>query len=250
MPLANFSSILELRKHQTQTQIYTILGDLLNFGLAAEVLAAPSPELKKEARLRLASHLILEVLLPQVNLTAAAWINWLSLLASRVGAETSLADLSSPGGLSAGQAHECLKILEATGLVYRLFRHPPQLAAAQDRSFTVYFADNGLWLAAGAGLEQPGAALFNPQPRQQWANFVFAERMKKQAQQQSAPSRGCWHTPEGFHLDYLEQQGPEVSGYSFGFEAAMLPSIQAFNARFPGAFFMTVTIKNFWGFVA
>jgi predicted AAA+ superfamily ATPase len=235
MSLINFTSILELRKSQTQNQIYTHLADMLRYGLAPEVLAAPTQELKKEALLRLANHCFLEKVYSQVSLPFASFAALLKLLAGLVGEETSLEILAEQANLGAEKIGTCLDALEAAGLVYRLLGYPPDLHEASRGKFILYFSDNGLCNVALAEFGQSQAHLEGRRP---WAHFVLSERIPF-----------YWHTREGFRLDYLEASGDEISGTNFVFEVDMLSSIQAFNQRYPGAFFMTVTLKNMWGFV-
>jgi predicted AAA+ superfamily ATPase len=246
MSKINFTSILELRKSQTQNQIYTHLADMLRYGLAPEVLAAPTQELKKEALLRLANHCFLEKVYSQVSLPFASFAALLKLLAGLVGEETSLEILAEQANLGAEKIGTCLDALEAAGLVYRLLGYPPDLHEASRGKFILYFSDNGL---CNVALAEFGESQAHLEGRRPWANFVLSERMKKRAAHPMQSLPFYWHTREGFRLDYLEASGDEISGTNFGFEVDMLSSIQAFNQRYPGAFFMTVTLKNMWGFV-
>lgn len=166
----------------------------------------------------------------------------LKLLAYQVGAQVSLAELSTQLQMSKNTVDAYVDLLEQSFVIFRLKGFSRNLRKEMSKQDKIYFWDVGV---RNALLED----LRFPQQRNDlgalWENFVVAERMKYLRYNYGFGSLYFWRTHTGAELDLVEERDGQLIGYECKWSKTSAKPPRSFLETYPQATFATITAKNF-----
>lgn len=149
-------------------------------------------------------------LLKVSNITA--FDKFVHLLALRVGSEFNATALSREVGVSSVTINEWLTILETSYIAFRLQPYYNNPNKRLTKTPKVYFHDTGL-LCYLLNIETKQHLDFHPNRGQVFENYVVAEMMKQEANQNRRNRLFYYREVQGLEVDILRLRGSEILLY-------------------------------------
>jgi len=241
-------SINELLQKEDKITIRANLEYILRFGLYPEVYGKPDEEAKEELNQIASNYLYRDVLQFEQLKRPALLQNLLTALSLQIGQEVSFNELSRLLGETVPTIQRYIELLEKSFVIFRLRSFSRNLRKEIGKGQKIYFYDLGIRNALIRN--------FNPvQIRNDigglWENFCIVERMKSNMVNRRFVNAYFWRTYDQKEIDYIEEEGGEISAFEFKYSNNKQPGLPAeFGNAYPGASFMCVNNENFWAFIA
>ena len=241
-------SINELLQKEDKITIRANLEYILRFGLYPEVYGKPDEEAKEELNQIASNYLYRDVLQFEQLKRPALLQNLLTALSLQIGQEVSFNELSRLLGETVPTIQRYIELLEKSFVIFRLRSFSRNLRKEIGKGQKIYFYDLGIRNALIRN--------FNPvQIRNDigglWENFCIVERMKSNMVNRRFVNAYFWRTYDQKEIDYIEEEGGEISAFEFKYSNNKQPGLPAeFGISYPGASFMSVNNENFWAFIA
>ncbi len=232
-------SVGELLTQRTSLEMQRSLDYHLRFGMYPGVLASDQPaedlfEITK-------SYLYKDLLEFQTVKNPDILRKLLQALALQIGSEVSLNELGTLLGLDKVTVARYLALLEQGYVIFHLSPFSRNLRKELGKQRKVYFYDLGVRNALINN--------FNPLELRQdvgglWENFFISERIKFVHNQRKHPNLYFWRTYDGKEIDYLEEDGGQLTGFEckWGKETWRAPAI--FTETYPNSSVSLVNQSN------
>ena len=238
-------SLTELGQMYSPVEVRRLVERCLIFGLYPEVINAP--ETAAAALREIAgSYLYKDVLAFQQIRNAEALERLVQSVALQIGNEVSYNELAQRVGVDKKTIASYLRILEQAFIIFRLGSFSRNLRNELKRSRKIYFLDTGIRNAVINNLNPPE---LRGDVGGLWENFVIAERMKRNHDQQLFPSSYFWRSHQGQEIDYLEELNGELRGYEIKWREKRMKVPAAFSAAYPDCPVTLINRENLAGFV-
>jgi hypothetical protein len=238
-------SLTELGQLYSPLEVGRIAERCMIFGLYPEVINAPETAetaLREIAR----SYLYKDVLAFHQIRNAEALERLLQSVALQIGSEVSYNALAQQVGVDKKTIASYLRILEQAFIIFRLGSFSRNLRNELKRSRKIYFLDTGIRNAVINNLNPPE---LRGDVGGLWENFVIAERVKRNHDQQLFPSTFFWRSHQGQEIDYLEELNGELRGYEIKWREKRMKVPAAFSAAYPDCPVTLINRENVAGFV-
>ena len=238
-------SLTELGQMYSPVEVRRLVEHCLIFGFYPEVINAPetaAAALREIAR----SYLYKDVLAFQQIRNAEALERLVQSVALQIGNEVSYNELAQQVGVDKKTIASYLRILEQAFIIFRLGSFSRNLRNELKRSRKIYFLDTGIRNAVINNLNPPE---LRGDVGGLWENFVIAERMKRNHDQQLFPSSYFWRSHQGQEIDYLEELNGELRGYEIKWREKRMKVPAAFSAAYPDCPVTLINRENLAGFV-
>lgn len=235
----------ELLVVQTRLELQRLLEHRLRYGMYPGVVFGDDPA--AEVIEIATSYLYRDVLEYQAVKSSDLLRRLLQALALQVGGEVSFNELARLLGLDKATVARYVGLLEQAYIIFHLPPFSRNLRKELGKLRKVYFYDLGV---RNALLNN-----FNPlQLRQDvgalWENFFISERIKYNHNRHWPVNTYFWRTYDGAELDYLEEEGGQLTGFECKWGAARWRAPAAFTQTYPGSQLQPVTPANYLEFLA
>jgi predicted AAA+ superfamily ATPase len=222
-------SLTELGQIYSPLEVRRIVERCMIFGLYPEIINAPEAAgtaLREIAR----SYLYKDILTFQQIRNAEALERLVQSVALQIGNEVSYNELAQQVGVDKKTIESYLRILEQSFIIFRLGSFSRNLRNELKKSRKIYFVDTGIRNAVINNL--------NPTDLRNdvgglWENFVIAERMKRNHNQQLFPNTYFWRSHQKQEIDYLEELNGELRGYEIKWRENRMKVPAGFSAAYP-----------------
>src|SRR3989338_1923793 len=203
---------LSLREARTVSEMTPkLLDELMIFGSYPAVVAAPSPERKREEIKNIATnYLYKDVFTFEAIRNPKAFEDLLTHLAYRLGNTISTNDLSKELGITQVTVEKYIRLLEQSFVIKRVYSFARNYANELKKSYKVYFLDLGVRNALVGGLEG-GAS--DPERGLLFESFFFTELLKYDTGEPFPPKTYFWRTRDKKEIDFIRVDGRSLHAY-------------------------------------
>lgn len=170
-------------------------------------------------------------------------VRLLKALAFQIGSQVSYNEVAQLVGLDSKTVERYVDILEKSYIIFRLGTFSRNLRNELKSSRKIYFWDLGIRnLLIGDLSQMENRTDAGPL----WENFVIAERLKRNAYNNSIANHWFWRTQQQKEIDYLEEEGGKLNAYEFKWndkkKNVRVP--ESFAKAYPSASFHVITPHN------
>ena len=238
MELADNSGNMTLRQR---------LDELLIYGSYPEILTTAGFADKAELLIELRDDYLFKDILAFDQIRNARKLHdLLTMLALQVGREVSVSELGGALGMSRPTVERYLDLLEKTFVIRKLTGFSRNLRKEVSKTCRYYFYDNGILNAVINNFNLPGlrndiGAL--------WENFLFVERLKKQAYCRIHANNYFWRTYDQQEIDLVEERDGNLFGYEFKYSSKKPKPPTAWRNAYENAEYKVISPENFLEFV-
>lgn len=239
---------LELLDKYTRYELQERLDDFLIFGSYPAVLMAETREEKIRILTELVdSYLLKDVLSLEKIKKSVVLFNLVKLLAFQIGQLVSLNELSSNLGVDIKTVARYLDLLEKSFVICKLGGFSKNLRREVSNKYKYYFLDLGI---RNAVIAQFNAIEMRNDIGQLWENFIFIERLKKNAYTGFYGSRYYWRTYQGQEIDFVEEIENTLTGFETKWSRTKQVSVPSeWKKNYPQASFNIITPDNYLDFI-
>ena len=175
-------------------------------------------------------------------------VDLLRLLAFQIGHDVSVAELAANLSLNRLTVDKYLGLLEKVFVIFRVGGFSRNLRKEISKNDRYYFYDNGVrnsLIQNFNGLSQRNDV------GQLWENFLMVERRKANQNAGRMVNAYFWRTYDQKEIDYIEEQGGQIRGYEFKWQADALRkgTKREFLAAYPDAELSVIHSENFEAFI-
>jgi predicted AAA+ superfamily ATPase len=238
---------LELSKLYNAFELKENLERYLVYGAYPEVLTAEGVEEKRRILSEIAgSYLLKDILEMDRVKNSKTILDLLRLLAFQVGNEVSLSELAAQIGRDYKTVARYLDLLEKAFVIFCLRGFSRNLRKEIYKKSKYYFYDTGIRNAVISN--------FNPLELRDdtgclWENFLFMERLKKQAYLNIYSNNYFWRTWDQQEIDLVEEREGKLFGYEFKWGGRSRRPPKEWLKTYPNATFDTITRDNYLPFI-
>jgi len=175
-----------------------------------------------------------------------ALLDLLRLLAFQVGKEVSLNELGTQLGIDYKTVGRYIDLLEKSFVIYSLRGYSRNLRKAISKKSKYYYYDNGIRNAVIANFNR---LELRDDVGRLWENFLFMERLKKQAYHGIQANNYFWRTWSGNEIDLVEEREGKLFGYELKWGDRMLKAPREWAGTYPEAQFAVVNRESYLEFV-
>ena len=189
------------------------LEDLLIYGSYPEVVTLKNRSDKENRITEIKnSYLIKDILEFQLLKRSQVVMDLLKLIAFQIGNQVSTTELGKQLGLDNKTVQRYLDLLEKSFVLVPLHGFSRNLRKEVSKMKMYYFMDLGIRNAVIAN--------FNPlnlrnDVGQMWENFLFIERIKRNAYMSYRPNYYYWRTYDQKEINLIEESGGRLRGFEF-----------------------------------
>jgi len=241
-------SQLELNKDLNKFDLNENLENYLIFGSYPEILLANSKDEKMNRLNELVGSYLLKDILSHEKLKGAnVLFNLLKLLAFQIGQLVSLNELATQLKINVRTVERYIDLLQKSFVLYKLQGFSRNLRKEITSKYKYYFYDNGIRNAIisqfqDLNLRNDIGALFE--------NFVFIERLKKQAYKNFYGQYYFWRTYNGEEIDLIENNNNKLSCYEFKYSYKKhLKAPKEWVKNYPDSNFKLIHKENYLDFI-
>lgn len=238
-------SLIELRQIYSPLEIKRIVERCMVFGLYPEIVNSPDAAgtaLREIAR----SCLYKDILTFHQIRNAEALERLVQSVALQAGSEVSFNELAQQVGVDKKTVESYLRILEQSFIIFRLGSFSRNLRNELKKSRKIYFVDTGVRNAVINNLNPPE---LRSDIGGLWKNFVVAERMKRNHNEQIFPNTYFWRSHQRQEIDYLEELNGEMHGYEIKWHGSRIKVPAGFMAAYPDCPVTLINRENVTAFV-
>jgi len=188
-----------------------LLDEIMIFGSYPAVVAASTPERKREEIKNIATnYLYKDVFTFEAIRNPKAFEDLLTHLAYRIGNTISTNDLSKELGITQVTVEKYIRLLEQSFVIKRVYSFARNYANELKKSYKVYFVDLGVRNALAGGLEG-GAS--DPERGMLFESFFFTELLKADTREPFPPKTYFWRTRTKKEIDFIRVAGRSLHAY-------------------------------------
>lgn len=237
---------LFLRETGTEPmELNRLLGTRIVFGLYPEVVREPT-EAKEILRGLYRNYLYKDALEFQGLRNPELIEKLLAALALQIGQEVSLTELGNLLGVDQKTVAIYIRLLE---LAFVIFRLPPlsrNLRKEISKSRKIYFWDTGV---RNAVINNFNPLNLRGDAGELWENFLVAERAKRNILLGLSPNTYFWRTWTKQEVDYVEEEGGQLSGYEIKWGNKKARPPKTWNETYPQSGWQIIDRSNFLDFL-
>lgn len=240
-------SFLELRQLMNPAELNESLEERLVFGSYPEIFSYSSDRQKEEYLHNISDAYLYRDLIEYGDLKNSSKIrDLLKLLAFQIGNEVSMTELGSQLGMGKETVVKYIDLLEKSFIVYRLKGFNRNLRKEVTKMDKIYFRDLGIRNVLIDNLKSiPNRDDFG----RLWENFLMNERLKYMHYSGILFSPYFWRIYTGAELDYIEDQGGQLSGYEFKVRSKGKKAPASFVSTYPNSQYREISRGNYLDFI-
>jgi hypothetical protein len=202
---------LELQKTEARHETEANLSERLIFGSYPEIVTAGDIEKKREILDGIVDNYLYSDLMTFDEIKKSQKIiNVLKHIAFQIGQEVSLQEVANAVDLNVRTVEKYLDLLEKVFVIKRVYGFSRNLRKEITKTSRFYFYDNGV---RNAIIRNFNDLETRDDVGQLWENYVFMERMKKQAYQHIFANNYFWRTYSQNEIDLVEEREGKLFGY-------------------------------------
>jgi hypothetical protein len=238
----------ELKENALQTK--QNLEDRLIYGSYPELWHYDKLEDRKRYLLDLVNaYLLKDILVLDGIRNASVIFNLLKLVAYQIGKEVSYNELGTLLGISKNTVEKYLNLLTQVFVLIKVPAYSNNLRKEISKSQHWYFVDNGIRNAVIQDFT-PMALRKGNDVGMLWENYLFMERIKRNAYSKDVKSYYFWRTYDQQEIDFIEVKNKTINAFEFKYSATKIPKKPvAFEKGYPTASFEVVNDKNYLDFI-
>lgn len=240
-------SQIELNNLYGGYELKNKLEEYLIYGAYPEAAAASSIDEKRMVLSEIAnSYLLKDILQLDKVKNSKILLDLLRLLAFQIGGEVSLNELARQLGLDRKTVARYLDLFEKSFVIYNLRGFSRNLRKEITKKSKYYFYDNGI---RNAIISNFNSLELRDDTGKLWENFLFSERLKKQAYQSIYSNNYFWRTWDQKEIDFIEEREGKLFGYEFKWNKNAVKIPQEWLETYSNAEFQVVNKENYLEFV-
>lgn len=241
-------SFQEIARNSTSYEAGRRLEDLLIYGSYPEVSISKSKSEKENRITEIKnSYLIKDILEFQLLKRSQVVMDLLKLLAFQVGNQVSTVELGKQLGLDYKTVQRYLDLLEKSFVLVSLGGFSRNLRKEVSKMNMYYFMDLGIRNAVIANFNSPD---MRNDVDQLWENFLFIERIKRNAFAGHTANYYYWRTYDQKEIDLIEERGGQLLGFEFKWNPLKKPKApKAWIDTYDNASYEVITKDNYREFV-
>jgi uncharacterized protein len=223
------------------------LDNLLVYGGYPDVIKSKSFKEKVDILTQIRDSYLYKDILELENIRNSKKIyDLLRLLAFQIGQEVSIQELGTQLGMSRALVERYLDLLEKSFVLINLRGYSRNLRKEVNKMSRYYFYDNGV---RNAVIGNFSAVKERDDLGQLWENFLFIERLKKQAYGGQHSNNYFWRTWDQQEIDLVEERDGKLFGFEFKYSSTKARVPKTFVKTYPGSSFKLINRHNFLEFV-
>ncbi len=240
-------SLLELNRQWGGMYCEESLEAMMIYGTYPEVLAQTSASAKADYLMELRDSALYKDILELDSIRNAKKISdLLRLIAFQVGREVSCRELATQLGMSAKTVERYLDLLEKAFVLIQVRGFSRNLRKEISKTARYFFLDNGILNALIGN--------FNALPLRNdvgalWENFLFVERLKRNAYLSHHAHFHFWRTYDQQEIDLIEEEAGTLSAFEFKYRASKNKKPTAWAAAYPQASYDVISRNNYLPFL-
>mgnify|MGYP001580070273 FL=1 len=240
---------LERKHHWNDFELASTLEDRLVWGSYPETFSLAGEERMSYLRTLASDYLYKDILALQDVRHANKIRDLLKLLAFQIGNQVSLSELASSLEMSKETVARYIDLLEKTFVLFRLAGFSRNLRKEITKTQKYYFYDVGL---RNSVIDNFKSLTDRADTGVLWKNFLFMERVKRNAYHKAHVSPYFWRTYTGAEIDYVEEEEGSLRGYEFKWgDRPKRPSApRAWVSAYPDAAYNVINRENYLDFIA
>lgn len=217
--------------------------ELMIFGSYPAVVAAPTPEAKREEIKNIATnYLYKDVFTFEAIRNPKAFEDLLTHLAFRLGSTVSTNDLSKELGITQVTVEKYIRLLEQSFVIKRVYSFARNYANELKKSYKVYFLDLGVRNALVGGLD---GGMGDPARGLMFESFFFTELLKCDTREPFPPKTYFWRTRDKKEIDFIRVDGKLLHAYECKLTKNSTNNLSTFLKHYPEAVMRVVTPDDF-----
>lgn len=238
----------ELKENGLETKQH--LEDRLVYGSYPELWHYEKLEDKKRYLLELVNaYLLKDILILDGIRSPSVLINLLKMIAYQIGKEVSYNELGTALGISKNTVEKYLNLLTQVFVLIKVPAYSNNLRKEISKSQRWYFVDNGIRNAVIQDFT-PMALRKGNETGMLWENYLFMERVKRNAYNKESKSYFFWRTYDQQEIDLIEVKNKTIAAFEFKYSAGKMPKKPvAFEKGYPKASFEVINDKNYLDFI-
>lgn len=233
-------SVRELLSRQTPLEFNRTLEYHLRYGFYPGVIHSDQPS--ESLRELTSSYLYKDVLEYQTVKNSDMLRRLLQALALQVGSEVSYVELGTLVGIDKTTVMRYLTLLEQAYIIYQLPSYSRNLRKELAKRRKIYFYDLGI---RNTLINNLNPLELRMDVGALWENFFISERVKSINSQRRYPNQFFWRTYDGAEIDYLEEEGGQLTVFECKWSAEKWRLPAAFASAYPGSQAHLVNRSNF-----
>lgn len=238
---------IELLKMYNLHELKSKLEEYLIYGAYPEVITAKNKKDKIKTINEITnSYLLKDVLELDKIKNSKTLLDLLRLIAFQVGNEVSLSEIGQQLGIDYKTVARYLDILEKAFVLFNLRGFSRNLRKEVTKKSKYYFYDNGVRNALIANFN---SIEMRDDIGKLWENFLFTERLKKQAYKNIYSNNYFWRTWDQKEIDMVEEHEGKLFGYEFKWAEKRVKPPAEWLKTYPNAEFHVVNRENYLDFV-
>ncbi len=240
-------SVRELLQQEDKITLKANLDRILRFGLYPEVYGRTDEDAKEELVQIASNYLYRDVLQFEQIKRPALLQNLLSALALQIGQEVSINELSRLLGETVPTLQRYIELLEKSFVIFRLRSFSRNLRKEIGKGQKIYFYDLGI---RNALIRNFNTMQLRQDTGGLWENFCIVERMKYNMVNRRFVNSYFWRTYDQKEIDYIEEEGGNISAFEFKYSSSKQPGLPAeFAVSYPNSSYKHINSENFWSFL-
>ncbi len=242
-------SQIELQQNNTPFELREQLEQRLVFGSYPEIITASSNQKRIQILHEITNSYLMKDILELERVKGSAVLyDLLRLLAFQVGSEVSHSELGASVGLDKKTVARYLDLFEKTFVIYNLRGFSRNLRKEVTKKGKYYFYDIGV---RNALISNFNSLALRNDVGGLWENFLFMERIKKQAYTLTYSNNYFWRTWDQMEIDFIEERDGKLYGYEFKWRnTKKTKGVQTFLSTYPEASVEVITPENYLSFVS
>jgi len=236
----------EMVRHHGETEERRLLEHRLIYGFYPDVVLNPGDEAALLSQLA-DSYLYKDILTWERIQKPDRLERLVQAIAFQLGQQVSYAELGRMSGLDQATVERYISLLEKSFILFRLGALSRNLRSELKKSRKIYFYDNGIRNAILHNFNPPA---LRSDTGALWENFLICERLKCLSARGIQVSRYFWRTQAPQEIDYLEEQGGQLTAWEFKWNPkAKAKFSKTFTRAYPDCVTAVVTPDNFESFL-
>ena len=239
---------MEFTKQEDYKETISKLEERMLFGSYPELEQYPDWNVKTDYLKEIInSYLLKDILVYEGIKQSNKILDLLKLIAFQVGQEVSLQELAKHLGISKNTVESYLDLLSKVFVIYKVPGFSRNLRKEIVKSNRWYFYDNGIRNAIISNFSRLDS---RTDVGALWENYLASERIKYQSYTQKSTTNYFWRTYDQQELDWLEEEGDQLTGFEFKWNEnrkAKIPT--AFRKAYPDATFEVISKNNYLDFI-
>lgn len=234
----------EIATNENAFETIQNLEERLVFGSYPELFHLTDSQEKSSYLLQLVqSYLLKDILAYEGIRQSDKIVKLLRLIAFQCGAEVSYNELAGQLGISKNTVENYLDLLSKVFIVYKVGAYSTNLRKEVSKSSKWFFYDNGIRNAIINDFRLP--ALRNDTGLL-WENYLFAERIKKNAYEGKNLQYYFWRNYNQQEVDLIEVENGHLTAFEFKYSPnKKVKKPAAFAAAYPDVDFQVISKDNY-----